>query len=110
MAYTRPATGELSCSQPQPVAVLRKSLEIEQRLAETLRLIQTGRYSTPLLAAALGVSVPTVSRYVTALRERGHDIRAERHPEGWRYIAAPRTANQQSTRTAGSRNKKRTGT
>ncbi|MBX3451334.1 MAG: winged helix-turn-helix domain-containing protein [Planctomycetaceae bacterium] len=71
----------------------RKSLEIEHRLAEALRLIQTGRYSTPLLAQALGVSIPTVSRYVTALRERGHEIRAERHPEGWRYtITANRVA------------------
>lgn len=74
----------------------RKSLEIEQRLAETLRLIQTGRYSTPLLAAALGVSIPTVSRYVTALRERGHNIRAERHREGWRYTPGSKTAAKQT--------------
>jgi biotin operon repressor len=66
----------------------RKSLEIEQRLAETLRLIQTGQYSTPLLAERLGVSIPTISRYVTALRERGHDIRAEKNEDGWRYAVA----------------------
>ena len=47
----------------------QKSLEIEQRLAEALRLIETGQYSTPLLAETLGVSIPTISRYVTALRE-----------------------------------------
>lgn len=70
----------------------RKSFEIEQRLAEALRLIQTGRYSTPLLADALGVSIPTVSRYVTALRERGHEILAERHPEGWRYTTRSRSS------------------
>jgi biotin operon repressor len=78
----------------------RKSLEIERRLAETLRMIQTGRYSTPLLAAALGVSIPTVSRYVTALRERGHTIRAERHREGWRYIPGSKSAAKR-TMTAG---------
>jgi hypothetical protein len=42
-----------------------------------------------LLAQALSVSIPTVSRYVTALRERGHDIRAEKHHEGWRYTIKP---------------------
>lgn len=69
----------------------QKSFEIELRLAEALRLIQTGCYSTPLLAEALGVSIPTVSRYVTALRQRGHDIRAERHNDGWRYTTRPKT-------------------
>jgi len=66
----------------------QKSLEIEQRLAETLRLIQTGQYSTPMLAEQLDVSIPTVSRYVTALRERGYDIRAQKEAKGWRYILA----------------------
>jgi predicted DNA-binding transcriptional regulator YafY len=70
----------------------RRSLEIEQRLVEALRLIETGKYSTPLLAESLEVSIPTVSRYVTALRERGHDIRAERHPEGWRYVIRSKAA------------------
>jgi biotin operon repressor len=64
----------------------RKSFEIEKRLAEALRLIETGRYSTPLLAETLHVSIPTVSRYVTALRERGHDIKAKRDGEIWRYV------------------------
>ncbi len=69
----------------------RKSLEIEQRLAEALRLIETGQYSTPLLAETLGVSIPTISRCVTALRERGHDIRAERTKQGWRYVLPSQT-------------------
>jgi biotin operon repressor len=64
----------------------QRSQEIERRLDEVLRLIRTGRYSTPLLAEEVGVSIPTVSRCVTALRERGHDIRAEKHGPGWRYI------------------------
>jgi biotin operon repressor len=61
---------------------------------------------TPLLAEALNVSVPTVSRYVTALRERGHDIRAEKHPEGWRYIINPTVAKQSSSRPRDFRRKK----
>lgn len=54
----------------------KKSLEIEQWLAETLRLIETGQYSTPLLAETFGVSILTISRVVAALRARGYDIRA----------------------------------
>jgi biotin operon repressor len=64
----------------------QRSLEIEQRLQTVLELVETGKYSTPLLANELGVSVPTVSRDVTALRERGHDIQSQRLPDGsWRY-------------------------
>jgi Mn-dependent DtxR family transcriptional regulator len=40
----------------------KRSLEIEQRLETVLRLIRSGRYSTPKLAERLGVSIPTVSR------------------------------------------------
>ncbi len=65
-----------------------RSLEIERRLDDVLRLIRTGRYSTPMLAEEVGVSIPTISRCVTALRLRGHDIRAERHEDGWRYVLA----------------------
>ncbi len=78
----------------------RRSLEIEQRLSAALRLIRKGRYSTPKLAEQLGVSVPTVSRYVTALRERGHDIRAERQARGWRYFLANNTAGSMKPRSA----------
>jgi biotin operon repressor len=63
-----------------------RSLEIEQRLEAVLRLIRTGRFSTPMLAQEVGVSIPTISRCVTALRDRGHDIRAEKHDSGWRYV------------------------
>jgi predicted DNA-binding transcriptional regulator YafY len=65
-----------------------RSLEIERRLDTVLRLIRTGGYSTPMLAEEVGVSIPTISRIVSALRLRGHDIRAERHEEGWRYVIA----------------------
>jgi biotin operon repressor len=68
-----------------------RSLEIERRLDDVLRLIRTGRYSTPMLAEEVGVSIPTISRCVTALRLRGHDIRAEKQEGGWRYVlASPR--------------------
>ena len=63
-----------------------RSLEIERRLNDVLRLIRTGRFSTPMLAEKVGVSIPTISRCVTALRMRGHDIHAERHDGGWRYL------------------------
>ena len=64
----------------------QRSFDIEQRLDNVLRLIGTGKYSTPALAEELNVSIPTVSRCVTALRERGHDIRAEKLSDGWRYV------------------------
>jgi biotin operon repressor len=64
----------------------QRSHEIEQRLETVLQLIRTGRYSTPTLAEEVGVSIPTVSRCVNALRERGHDIKAEKHTDGWRYV------------------------
>ena len=36
-----------------------RSLEIERRLDDVLRLIRTGRFSTPMLAEEVGVSIPT---------------------------------------------------
>lgn len=66
----------------------QRSLDIEQRLRLVLELISTGEYSTPRLAEKVGVSVPTVSRDVQALRERGHKIRSERQSDGWRYVVA----------------------
>jgi hypothetical protein len=61
------------------------ALEIHERIGEVLRLIKTGEYSTPGLAEAVGVSIPTISRIVAVLREHGHEIQAERTPKGWRY-------------------------
>ena len=62
------------------------SLQIARRLDDVLHLIHTGQYSTPKLAEEVGVSIPTISRIVAALRERGHDIQAERTSKGWRYV------------------------
>ena len=67
----------------------QRSLEIEQRLQAVLELIQLGRFSTPGLAEEVGVSIPTISRCVEALRERGHKIRAVRGESGWRYVLVP---------------------
>lgn len=64
----------------------QRSHEIEQRLESVLKLVRRGRYSTPQIASELQVSIPTISRAVTALRERGHDIRAEKQANGWRYV------------------------
>jgi predicted DNA-binding transcriptional regulator YafY len=64
----------------------QRLIEIDERLKTVLRLVRSGRYSTPKLADRLGVSIPTISRYVTALRERGYDIRAEKGSKEWRYV------------------------
>ncbi|HVX16323.1 MAG TPA: hypothetical protein VHC22_34370 [Pirellulales bacterium] len=66
--------------------IYQQSLKIERRLDRVLRLIRTGRYSTPMLAEEVGVSIPTISRCVTTLRARGHDIRAENCGTAWRYF------------------------
>ncbi len=63
-----------------------RSLEIERRLDRVLRLIGTGRFSTPMLAEEVGVSIPTISRCVTALRVRGYDIHSLRGTNGWFYV------------------------
>jgi biotin operon repressor len=66
----------------------QRSLDIEHRLRLVLDLIGTGEYSTPRLAEQAGVSIPTISRDVQALRERGHEIRSEKRSDGWRYVLA----------------------
>jgi len=63
-----------------------RSRQIENRLDVVYQLIQQGRFSTPQLAEEVGVSVPTISRCVTALRARGHAIRARKGPDGWHYV------------------------
>ena len=74
----------------------QRSLHIEQRLESVLELVRSGKYSTPALAEQLYVSIPTISRCVSALRERGHNIRAEKHGNGWRYVLVRRTRQSSS--------------
>lgn len=57
----------------------------EARLAEALRLIRSGQYTTAQLATALGVSKQTLSHCIRALRERGYSIHTVRGPAGWAY-------------------------
>ncbi len=64
----------------------QRSKEIEQRLSEVLRLVRSGRYSTPRLAEKLGVSVPTISRCIESLKGRGYQIRSRNTGRGWRYV------------------------
>ncbi len=42
------------------------------------------------LAEKVGVSIPTISRIVAAVRERGHDIQAPRKSKGWYYVLESR--------------------
>lgn len=64
----------------------QRSLDIENRLDSILRLVRQGAYSTRKLAEKLGVSIPTISRDVTALRQRGHTIRSTRTDDGWSFV------------------------
>lgn len=76
-----------------------RSLAIEARLQAVLQLIETSDYSTPELADEIGVSIPTISRDVNALRQRGHDIRAERIGERWHYrLVEPSNENARRKR------------
>lgn len=79
----------------------QRSLEIEQRLDAVLELIRNGDYSTPALAKEVGVSIPTISRSVEALRERGHNIKAVKGPHGWRYtiISSGKSADASDDRS-----------
>jgi biotin operon repressor len=64
----------------------RLAIKIHEPIEEVLHLIETAEYSTPSLAEAIGVSIPTVSRIVSVLREQGHQIRAMRIGKSWRYV------------------------
>ena len=76
-----------------------RSLVIEQRLDAVLRLVRTGQYSTPLIADELQVSIPTISRSVEALRDRGYDIVAENQNGTWRYILREHATGQDAMAT-----------
>jgi biotin operon repressor len=65
--------------------VYQRSQIIEHRLDLLLSLIQANKHSTPVLAEQLGVSIPTISRCIRALRERGYPIKSRRTADGWSY-------------------------
>jgi hypothetical protein len=62
------------------------------------RMLSRTDEAPPALAQNLGVPIPPISRIVQAFRERGHDIKAERHGYGGRDTlrrATKLTANAQ---------------
>lgn len=67
--------------------------KIEKRLETVLKPIRRGRFSTRGLAEEVSISIPTISRCVQALSERGHQIRSESGEGGWRYVLGqPKTS------------------
>ncbi len=63
----------------------RRSQEIEGRLRQIVSLIRAARHTTHSLAISLDTSEPTISRSLSALRERGYEIRSVKDGSGWRY-------------------------
>lgn len=78
--------------------VYNRSLEIERRLEDLLRLVREGQQSTPTLAKALSISEPTVSRCLKALRSRGYAIRAIKRGETWSYELEKQSARLEEQR------------
>lgn len=74
---------------------------IERRLDSLLKLVRVGKYSAPELAQRLGVSVPTVSRDITALREQGYGIRPVRGASDWSYVLEVGSRSPKQRRKAG---------
>jgi biotin operon repressor len=83
-------------SEEKDAMLYERSQTIERRLDELLGLIRTGCLSTPALAEKLGVSVPTVSRGIMALRQRGYSIRAVKVSKSWVYelVTEPASISQ----------------
>jgi len=62
-----------------------RSQALEHRLQHLVGLLRGGRHSTRTLAEQLSISQPTVSRCLTALRERGYSIKPIKDESGWYY-------------------------
>jgi len=58
---------------------------IAGRIDLALELIETGDHSTKTLAAELGISIPTASRVISALRQRGYSIKSVKNGKAWAY-------------------------
>lgn len=67
------------------LVIYEHSLAIGQRFGAILDLLRTSQHSTRTLAVALGVSEPTISRCLAALRRRGYRIEPRRREQGWSY-------------------------
>jgi len=78
--------------------VYQQSLAIEERLQQVLALIRAGGHSTPTLAVSLAVSVPTISRCIAALRNRGFVIECRRTDHGCHYVLRKSTVAGTSKR------------
>jgi biotin operon repressor len=78
----------------------RRAQVIENRLRDLTELVRGGGHSTPSLAQKLGISQPTISRCLTALRERGYVIRSVKNADGWSYelVSEPATISEGSAR------------
>ena len=80
--------------------------QIESRLDSMLSLLESGQFSTPKLAQRLGVSIPTVSRCIDALRQRGFQIEPVRQGKHWHYrivrvkVAVPRKKKHSKAQSA----------
>jgi biotin operon repressor len=70
-----------------------KSLEIEKRLTDLLEMIRRGEGSADILAEKLGVSMATVARGISALRDRGNNIHAIRRGTRWCYTLEKQEGN-----------------
>lgn len=66
--------------------------QIEQRFQRAIYTIKQSSHNARELAAALGVSRPTVQRIVAELKRRGLVIRSVRDEHGWRceLVSSPR--------------------
>ncbi len=73
-----------------------KTLSIQSRHDRLLKLIRTGKFSSPDLAKKLEVSEQTIYRDIDFLKKQGHSIRPEKHANGWAYHLLPESAASSS--------------
>ena len=73
-----------------------QSHAVANRHEALLSFINSGSYSSPILAKKLGVSEPTVYRDIQFLKRQGYSIESVRLSDHWAYrIAASQKANGQ---------------
>ncbi len=62
-----------------------QAMAIAKRHDRLVALIQTGEYSSPLLAEKLNVSEQTIYRDIDFLKAQGYRIGSVRQSKGWAY-------------------------